>query len=154
MKRLASSLTKKQRGPISERALMSFWMMLGWISFCLLQRTSCHAVVKRIAYLKGPLALKDQALLSRIWGHWQNHFCNSTVLPSYLHGWSARTKSWSQSQACAGRLVFTAVPDCDIEVAWFFPWGQRYSDAPQGIAIERRAYAKPATAGKVAWDLQ
>lgn len=52
MKGLASSLTKKQRVPTIERALMSFWMMLEWISFCLSQRTSCYAVVKRIAYLK------------------------------------------------------------------------------------------------------
>ena len=154
MKGLTSSLTKKQRGPTSGRALISFWMMLGWISFCVSQHTSCHAVVKRIAYLKGPLALKDQALLNRSQGHWQSHSCNSTLLPSHLHGWSARKKSWSQSQTCAGRLVFASVPDCDIEVPCFVPWGPRYSDAPQGIAMERRAYAEPATAGEVAWDLQ
>lgn len=154
MKGLASSLTKKQRVPAIERALMSFWIMPSWISFCLSQHTSSYAVVKRTAYLKGPLSLKDQALLSRSRGHWQSHFCNTTLLPSRLHGWSARKKSWCQSQTCAGRLVITSVPDRDIEVPCFVPWGPGCSDRPQGIATERRAYAEPATTGEVAWDLQ
>lgn len=29
-----------------------------------------------------------------------------------------------------------------------------YSDAAEGITMERRAYAEPATVGDVAWDLQ
>lgn len=136
MKGLGSSLTEKQRVPTIERALMSFWMMLGWISFCFSQHTSCYAVVKRTAYLKGLLALKDQVLLSRSRVQWQSHFCNTTLPSSHLHDWSARKKSWSQSQMCAGSLVFTSVPDRAIEVPCSVPWGPRYSDAPQGIAME------------------
>lgn len=121
MKGLSSSWTKKQSVPTIKSALMSFWMISGWISI-FSQCTSCSAVVKRTAYLKGLLALQDQTLLSRSRGHLQNCFGNVTLLPSRLHAWSARKKSWSQSQTCAGRLVFTSVPDCDIEVPWFVLW--------------------------------
>lgn len=117
MKGLASSLTKKQRVPTIERALMSFWMMLGWISFCLSQHASCYAVVKRIASLKGLLALKDQALLSRSHGQWQSHFCNTTYPPVFSSPWLVSQKE---------KLV--PVPDlcwqtCVYFCTWPWHWG-------------------------------
>lgn len=50
--------------------------------------------------------------------------------------------------------VFTSVPAHGIQVPFFAPWGPWYSDALQGIAMERRAGAELARVGEVAWELQ
>ena len=90
---------------------------------------------------------KDQALLERSQGQGQSPFFSTALLPSRLRVWSTRKKSSSQSHTCASRLVLTSVPDCDIEIPCFVPWGPRYSDAPQGTCHGEKSRRRASYSG-------